>query len=142
MVMVFPSGPGYSLRRDVGTAGLGRSISPGWRGDHAEPPLLLRNGKGAAPGFLGGACGVLGGSCGRPELPRRAAREALEVLSELALVREAGIRGALRQGEVAASQERPGPLDAAGRAASRWEDDGTRRVGGPVRRLSGEGAWS
>ena len=35
----------------------------------------------------------------RPELPRRDADEALEVVSELALVREAGVQVDLRQGE-------------------------------------------
>src|SRR5262249_58285196 len=58
---------------------------------------------------------VLGDSCGHPELPRRDADEALEVMRELALVREAGVRGDLRQGEVASGlQELSGPLDAAG----------------------------
>jgi hypothetical protein len=34
------------------------------------------------------------------ELPRRDAGEALEVVGELALVREAGVQGDLRQGQV------------------------------------------
>src|SRR5258707_3828749 len=55
----------------------------------------MRNGKGVALRFLGGTCGLLGDSCGRPELPRRDANEALEVVGELALVREAGVRGDL-----------------------------------------------
>ena len=63
-------------------------------------PLLLGNGKGLALGFLGGTCDLLGDSCGHPELPRRDADETLEVTGELALVREAGVRGDLRQGEV------------------------------------------
>src|SRR5262244_3736382 len=55
-----------------------------------------------------------GGSYARPELPRRDAYQALEVMGELALVREAGVRGDLRQGEVASGlQELLGPLDAA-----------------------------
>src|SRR6516165_1062065 len=54
------------------------------------------------------------GSYARPELPRRDADEALEVMRELALVREAGVRGDLCQGEVASGlQELLGPLDAA-----------------------------
>ncbi len=54
-------------------------------------------------------------SCGRLELPRRDANQALEVVGELALVREAGVRGDLRKGEVASGlQELLGPLDAAG----------------------------
>src|SRR6516162_6298044 len=54
-------------------------------------------------------------SYARPELPRRDADCALEVMGELALVREAGVRGDLRQGEVASGlQELLGPLDAAG----------------------------
>jgi hypothetical protein len=53
-------------------------------------------------------------SCGRPELPRRDPDEALEVMAELALVREAGVRGDLRQGEVAAPlQDLLRPFDAA-----------------------------
>src|SRR6516225_8174240 len=58
---------------------------------------------------------VLGDSCGHPKLPRRDADYALEVMRELALIREAGVRGDLRQGEVASGlQELLGPLDAAG----------------------------
>src|SRR5438105_8708977 len=79
-----------------------------------RPALLIGNGKGGALPFLGGTCGPLGDSCGRPELPRRDADEALEVTGELALVREAGVRGDLRQGQVAAAlQELLGPFDAA-----------------------------
>src|SRR6202051_3557910 len=75
----------------------------------------MRNGKGVALEFLGGTCGQLGDSCGRPELRRRDADKALEMMGEVALVREAGVRGDLRQGQVAASsQELLGPLDAAG----------------------------
>ena len=52
-------------------------------------------------------------SCGHPELSRRDADCALEVVGELALVTEAGVRGHVRQGEVAAGlQELLGPLDA------------------------------
>jgi hypothetical protein len=48
------------------------------------------------------------------ELPWRDADQALEVMAELALVREAGACGDLRQGEIASGlQELPGPLDAA-----------------------------
>src|SRR5262249_47784362 len=73
------------------------------------------------------------GSYARPELPRRDADQALEVMGELALVREAGVRGHLRQGEVASGlQELLGPLDAAG-------DDVLvrRQPGGPLE-LPGE----
>jgi hypothetical protein len=55
-----------------------------------RPALLMGNGKGVALPFLGGTCGQLGDACGRPELPRRDADEPLEVMGELALVREAG----------------------------------------------------
>src|SRR5271166_5973548 len=68
-----------------------------------RPTLLMGNGKGFASRFLGGSCGRLGDPCGRPKLPRRDADEALEVMGEHTLVREAGVRGDLRQGEVAAS---------------------------------------
>src|SRR3979490_3198225 len=74
----------------------------------------MGNGKGVALRYLGGTCGLLGDSCGRPELPRRDADEALEVLAEHALVREAGARGDLRQGQVRSClQELLRPLDAA-----------------------------
>src|SRR6516225_2900334 len=75
----------------------------------------MRKGKGVALLFLGGSCDRLGNSCGRPELARRDADEALEVMAELALVREAGVRGHLRQGQVGSRlQVLPGPLDATG----------------------------
>src|SRR5215813_12932781 len=55
---------------------------------------------------------VLGDSCARPELPRRDADETLEVMAELALVREADVRRHLCQGQVAAAlQELLRPLD-------------------------------
>src|SRR5947209_19272560 len=74
----------------------------------------MGNGRAVAVSYLGGACGPLGDSCGHPELSRRDADEALEVTGELALVREAGERGNLRQGEIAAAlQELLGPFDAA-----------------------------
>src|SRR5262249_34467878 len=45
-------------------------------------------------------CRPLGDSCGRPEPTRRDAEQALEVMREVALVREAGARRNLCQGEV------------------------------------------
>jgi hypothetical protein len=75
----------------------------------------MGNGKRIALRFLGGTCGLLGESCGRPELPRRDADEALEVTGELALVREAGVRGDFCQGKFAAGlQELLGSFDTAG----------------------------
>src|SRR5262249_45365426 len=80
-----------------------------------RPALLVRNGRGVAVWILGAACGRVGGSCGRPEPPRGDADQTLEVTAELALVREAGVGGHLRQGEVTALLEEVlGPLDAAG----------------------------
>src|SRR5262249_53911570 len=80
-----------------------------------RPSLHLENGKRVTLEFLGGNCGLLGDCCGRPELPRRDADQALEVIAELTLVRKAGTGGDFRQGEVAASlQELLGALDAAG----------------------------
>src|SRR5580704_16888731 len=67
----------------------------------------MENGKRFALRFLGGTCGLLCESCGRPELPRRDADEPLEVMGELALVREAGAGGDLRQGEVVAALHEP-----------------------------------
>src|SRR5262245_36835993 len=70
--------------------------------------------RGTLSRFLAGLA-LLGGSCGRPELARRDADEALEVVGELALVREADPRGDFGEGEVAAAlQEVLGPLDTAG----------------------------
>src|SRR5262245_63327835 len=84
------------------------------RGVSYPPTPLIGNGKGVALWVLGGACGLLGDSCGRPELPRRDADQPLEVVGELALVREAGTCGDLRQGQVAAPlQELLGAFDAA-----------------------------
>src|SRR5262249_25963377 len=78
-----------------------------------RPVLLTRNGTRVALLFLHGTCGFLGDSCGHPELSRRGANEALEVIGELALVREAGAGSHLRQGQVAL-QQLLGPFDAPG----------------------------
>src|SRR5262249_57817184 len=79
--------------------------------------LLRRHGKGDAVPFSWQDLRRFVGSYARPELPRRDADQALEVMGELALVTEAGVRGDLRQGEVASGlQELPGALDAAGDA--------------------------
>ena len=56
--------------------------------------------KGIALRSLDETCGALGDSCGRPELPRRDADQPLEVMGELALVREAGTRRDPRKGGV------------------------------------------
>ena len=86
----------------------------------------MGNGKGVALRYLGGTCGLLGDSCGHPELSRRDADQALEVLGELALVREAGAGGDFREGEVVAfSQELLRPFDAASEdVLVRWEPGG------------------
>src|SRR5262245_10528913 len=77
--------------------------------------LLMRNGKGDEVPFSWRDLRCFVGSYARPELPRRDADQALEVMGELALVGEAGAQGDLRQGEVAPGlQQLPGPLDAAG----------------------------
>src|SRR5262249_11447468 len=77
--------------------------------------LLRRNGKGDEVPFSWRGLRRFVGSYARPELPRRDAEEALEVMGELALVREPGDSGDLRQGEFASGlQELLGPLDAAG----------------------------
>src|SRR5262249_50282398 len=98
-------------------------------GPMQRPPTpFTGNGKRVAVPILGGTYGFLGGSYARPELPRRDAGQALEVTRELALVREAGVQGDLRQGEVASGlQELLGPLDAA-------QDDVLvrRQPGGPL----------
>src|SRR5262249_13523493 len=77
--------------------------------------LLMRNGKGDEVPFSWRDLRRFVGSYARPELPRRDAEEALEVVGELALVRETGVRGDLRQGHVRCFlEELLGPFDAAG----------------------------
>ena len=61
----------------------------------------MRNGKGDEVPFSWRDLRCFVGSYARPELPRRDAGQALEVMGELALVTEAGVGGHLRQGEVA-----------------------------------------
>ena len=74
-----------------------------------------------------------GDSCGHPELPRRDADEALEVVAELALIRESGTGRNLCQGEVTVLlQEVPGPLHAAQDDVLVWG-----KPGGPLE-LAGE----
>src|SRR5262245_5224541 len=65
--------------------------------------------RGPPAGFLEGGCGCLAVSCERPELTGRDADHALEVAGELALVREAGVRGDLRQGQFRFVHEPEGP---------------------------------
>src|SRR5262249_46474528 len=82
-----------------------RRLGAGWldrviparepRATCAPPPCL--NDRGLAGRGLGAACGRLGDSCGHTELSRRDANEALEVMGELALIREPGIRRDLCQ---------------------------------------------
>src|SRR5262249_40148941 len=80
-----------------------------------SPTPFTGNGKGEEVPFSWRDLHRFVGSYARPELPRRDADEALEVMGELALVTEAGVRGDLRQGEIAIGlQELLGPLDAAG----------------------------
>src|SRR5215470_1623406 len=92
------------------------------------PTPFMGNGKRVAVPILGGTYGFLGGSYAHQELPRRDADNALEVMGELALIRELGVRGDLRQGQFGPGlQELPGPLDAA-------QDDVLvrRQPGGPL----------
>src|SRR5262249_54818757 len=110
--------PFMAWRPTYGRGLVPRRVDGLWPAPAALPRracLLRRNGKEDEVPFSWRDLRPLGDSCGRPELPRRDAEEALEVMGELALVREAGVRGDLRQGEVASGlQELPGPLDAAG----------------------------
>ena len=96
-----------------------------------RPDLLRRNGKGVAGQLLGGNCCLLGDSCGRSELPRRDADEALEVVGELALVTEAGVRGDLRQG----NRSQPFEFRSPGRSSGWTRPSGRadpNRLGGPL----------
>src|SRR5262245_48158698 len=93
----------------------------------------MRDGKGGRSPVSWWDLPLFGDSYARPELPRRNADQALEVLAELALVRESGGRRDLGQGEVTVLlQELLGPVDAAG-------DDVLvrRQPGGPLE-LAGE----
>src|SRR5689334_14632648 len=113
--MLLPSGLGYRLRRDVGAAGRGLSNRSSLSGRSRRPTLLVGNDKVAAALVLGRACGSLDDSRGRPELPRRDADETLEAMAELALIREAGTRRDLCQGQAGSClQQLLGSFDAAG----------------------------
>ena len=57
----------------------------------------MRNGKRDGVPFSWRDLRCFVGSYARPEMPRRDADQALEVMGELALVREAGVQGDLRQ---------------------------------------------
>src|SRR5689334_1284545 len=93
----------------------------------------MRNGNGDEVSFSWRDLRPFVGSYARPELPRGDADQALEVMGELALVREAGDSGDLRQGEGAFGlQELLGPLDAAG------DDVLVRRQSGGPLELPGE----
>jgi hypothetical protein len=61
----------------------------------------MRNGKGDEVPFSWRDLRRFVGSYARPELSRRDTDQALEVVGELALVTETGVRGDLHQGEVA-----------------------------------------
>src|SRR5215510_7365956 len=94
---------------------------------------LMRNGKGDEMPFSWRDLRRFVGSYARPELPRCDADDSLEMVGELALVTEPGVRGHLRQGEVASGlQELLGPLDAAG------DDVLVRRQSGGPLELPGE----
>src|SRR5262249_47558920 len=81
---------------------------------HGPTTPFTGDGKRVAMPILGGTYGFLGGSYAHQELPRRDADNALEVMGELALIREPGVRGDLRQGQFGSGlEELPGPLDAA-----------------------------
>jgi hypothetical protein len=77
------------------------------------------------------------------ELPRRDADEALEVMGELALVREAGAQGDLRQGEIRSClQEVLGPLDAApDDVLVRWQSGGRLELPGEVVGVEADDCW-
>src|SRR5262245_55890182 len=94
----------------------------------APPTLFMENGKRGRCADSWRDLRRFVGSYARPELPRRDTDQALEVMGKLALVRESGDSGDLRQREVASGlQELLGPLDPAG-------DDVLvrRQAGGPL----------
>src|SRR5262249_13452287 len=95
--------------------------------DTGTDPLLMGNGKGGRSGVSWRDLRPLGDSCGHPKLPRGDADEALEVMGELTLVREAGVCGDVRQGQVAAAlQELLGSFDAAEDDVLVWWQAGGR----------------
>ena len=74
----------------------------------------MRNGKGDEVPFSWRDLRRFVGSYARPELPRRDPDQTLEVMGELALIREPGVRGDFRQGKFASGlEELSRPLDAA-----------------------------
>src|SRR5262249_22827788 len=101
------------LQRGVDRLSTARSASTGRHLATGANPLLMSNGKVGRSGVSSRDLRLLGDSCGHPELSRGDADEALEVKPEHALAREAGVRGDLRQWEVAALQKQLGPFDAA-----------------------------
>src|SRR5262249_60965259 len=77
--------------------------------------VLLIESTGAEGSGLGAPCGFLGDSCGRAEATGRDADDALEMMGELALIREANTRGNLDQGQVGLALEKLSrPFDATG----------------------------
>src|SRR5260370_29636129 len=112
MFFSFTGGVDGKLVHAVGTRSVRPVIVVGEARGHVSRWSL--NPTRVAVRVLGENCGQLGDSCGYPELPRRDADKALEVVGELALVRKASVRGDLRQGQVRPClQEFLGPLDAA-----------------------------
>ena len=69
-------------------------------GATARLTLLMRNGKGGRVSVSRWDLPLFGDFCAHPELPGRDADEAVEVIGELALGREAGAGSELRQGQV------------------------------------------
>src|SRR5215475_12323806 len=115
---LIPCSPFMACRPTYGRGLVPRRVDWLWPAPAAlrcQACLLMRKGKGDEVPFSWRDLRRFVGSYARPELPRRDADCALEVMRELALVREAGVRGDLRQGAVASGlQELLGPLDAAG----------------------------
>jgi hypothetical protein len=66
-----------------------------------------KNDRGFAVRILGGDCGLLGDFCGHPELPRRDADQALEVMGELALVHRSHSGPRVREVQAVGRRDRP-----------------------------------
>src|SRR5262245_58047543 len=104
--------------------------------------MLLIESTGAAGAGLGASCGFLGDSCGCAEATGRDADDALEVMGELALIREADTRGNLDERQVGLALEKLSrPFDATGDDVLVWcqsrgrLEPARKVVGAEMRRL-------
>src|SRR5262249_44708025 len=90
-----PDGGSRSVRPSLTTSAARATCAP-----------IMRKCTARAGGVLGAACGLLCDSCGQAELAGRDTDHTLEVLGELALIREADAHRDLREGEVSVGMQK------------------------------------